>query len=207
MRSLARHTLTSFLTATLMLAPTWAQAQTTIYVDADAPPGGDGTTWATAYDSLSDALAAAQPGDRIWVAAGRSRFVDDPLTPDTGGGTPPIVDIGAYEHQPDWLASLEDAVLALELPHGIERSLLAKLAAASRAMDDDNPRNDVAACNAVRAFINALQALSGRHIPETEATALVEMAHQTLELLGCSDRHGRNPDLGSIGRERSTHGR
>ena len=30
---------------------------------------------------------------------GRPRFVDDPDTPDTGNGTPPIVDMGAYEFQ------------------------------------------------------------------------------------------------------------
>ncbi|HMQ15352.1 MAG TPA: hypothetical protein PKC49_05200, partial [Phycisphaerae bacterium] len=30
---------------------------------------------------------------------GRPRFVDDPATADTGVGTPPIVDMGAYEHQ------------------------------------------------------------------------------------------------------------
>ena len=30
---------------------------------------------------------------------GNPRFVDDPATPDTGNGTPPIVDMGAYEYQ------------------------------------------------------------------------------------------------------------
>lgn len=30
---------------------------------------------------------------------GRPRFVDDPASPDTGRGTPPIVDMGAYEFQ------------------------------------------------------------------------------------------------------------
>lgn len=29
------------------------------------------------------------------------RFVDDPDTPDTGNGTPPLVDMGAYEFNPD----------------------------------------------------------------------------------------------------------
>lgn len=33
--------------------------------------------------------------------AGNPRFVDDPFMPDTGNGTPPLVDIGAYEYQAD----------------------------------------------------------------------------------------------------------
>jgi len=41
-----------------------------IHVDDDAEGGGDGTTWASAFDDLQDALAIAEPGDEIWVAAG-----------------------------------------------------------------------------------------------------------------------------------------
>ena len=41
-----------------------------IYVDDDAPLGGDGTTWSTAYRYLQDALATADPGTEIHVAAG-----------------------------------------------------------------------------------------------------------------------------------------
>lgn len=40
------------------------------YVDCDAPPGGDGLSWATAYNVLTDGLAAAVAGDQVWVAAG-----------------------------------------------------------------------------------------------------------------------------------------
>jgi parallel beta-helix repeat protein len=55
-----------------------------IYVDANAPPGGDGASWGTAYNYLQDALTDANsdpdPND-IWVAAGV-------YTPDTNSAEP-----------------------------------------------------------------------------------------------------------------------
>ena len=44
-----------------------------VYVDADAPGGGNGMGWATAFDDLQAALAAASAGDEIWVAEGTYR--------------------------------------------------------------------------------------------------------------------------------------
>ena len=43
-----------------------------IYVDKDASSGGDGTTWATAFDNLQDALSLANTAGAtdIWVAEG-----------------------------------------------------------------------------------------------------------------------------------------
>ena len=41
-----------------------------IHVNINAPSGGDGATWGTAYKYLQDALAAVADGDEIWVAAG-----------------------------------------------------------------------------------------------------------------------------------------
>ncbi len=54
----------------LFLVVATARAQTPIFVDDDAPPGGNGSSWATAYDDLQDALAAATAPATIWVAAG-----------------------------------------------------------------------------------------------------------------------------------------
>jgi hypothetical protein len=84
-------------------------------------PGVDGM-WGTADDDYGDLhLSAGSPsrdaGDNLAVPAdvadldddgnqieptpldlgGATRFADDPLTPDTGSGTPPLVDMGAYE--------------------------------------------------------------------------------------------------------------
>ncbi len=41
-----------------------------IYVDANAPSGGDGLSWATAYYNLQSALLIAGDGDEIWVREG-----------------------------------------------------------------------------------------------------------------------------------------
>jgi len=46
-------------------------AQQRLYVDADsAGPVRDGTTWATEFIDLQDAMAVSHAGDEIWVAAG-----------------------------------------------------------------------------------------------------------------------------------------
>lgn len=47
-----------------------AHAGSTIYVDAGAPLGGDGSSWATAYRFLQDAIANAGDGTEIRVAGG-----------------------------------------------------------------------------------------------------------------------------------------
>ncbi len=73
-----------------------------LFVDADGADNIPGT----ADDDLR--LLSGSPvidaGNNIAVPAGiltdmngNPRFVDDPSTPDTGAGTPPIVDMGAYE--------------------------------------------------------------------------------------------------------------
>lgn len=58
------------LTLALSVLVSAANAQQVIYVDDDAPPGGDGTSWPTAFMYLQDALAVAAGGDEIRVAQG-----------------------------------------------------------------------------------------------------------------------------------------
>jgi len=55
-----------------------------IYVDDDAPQGGDGTSWATAYAHLQDALSEATSGREIRVAQGTYRPDESDAVP---GGT------------------------------------------------------------------------------------------------------------------------
>ena len=53
-----------------------AGAGSILYVNDDAPPGGDGSSWTAALSDLQVALAASQPGSgvsQIWVAEGTYR--------------------------------------------------------------------------------------------------------------------------------------
>jgi hypothetical protein len=54
----------------ILLISSAAQGQSILYVDDDAPAGGDGLNWSTAFNELQSALHAATAGDQIWVASG-----------------------------------------------------------------------------------------------------------------------------------------
>ncbi len=47
-----------------------AASAATLYVGADLGSSGDGTSWATAYASIREAVDAAEDGDEIWVQGG-----------------------------------------------------------------------------------------------------------------------------------------
>ena len=55
------------------------------YVDDDAPLGGDGSSWETAFKFLQDALAVALAGDEIHVAQGTHRPDRDAANPNGTG--------------------------------------------------------------------------------------------------------------------------
>ncbi len=56
-----------FLSACALTPAALAQ---TVYVDVSAPAGGNGASWATAYNNLGTAMIAATSGTALWVAAG-----------------------------------------------------------------------------------------------------------------------------------------
>jgi hypothetical protein len=167
--------------------------------------GGDfhlmaGSACIDAGDNLS------VPGGLSSDLDGEARFVDDPDTVDTGNGVAPVVDMGAYEVQvivevpepPDppeppvsetpeeMLGHLMDDLSGLDLPKGTKNSLMSKLDSAMKALSDSNGNNDVAACNSLGAFVNAVNAQNGKKIDEADAEALVAAAEAIMEALGCS---------------------
>jgi hypothetical protein len=71
--------------AALAVAAANAQAAT-VHVKADATGANNGSSWVNAFTSLDSALAAAVPGDELWVAAGtyRPSRKADGTAPDPG---------------------------------------------------------------------------------------------------------------------------
>ncbi len=81
------------------------------------------------------------------------------------------------------LNSLIDDVVSLNLSNGIDNSLDAKLDAAMKAIEDINNNNDVAAINALEAFISSVEAQRGKQISTDDADALIAMVVYIIALI------------------------
>ncbi len=64
-------------------------------------PQGDPHEHPTTGSPAIDAGDNVGAGEATVDLEGNARFVDDPETPDTGRGQPPLVDMGATERQAD----------------------------------------------------------------------------------------------------------
>ena len=126
-------------------------------------------------------------------------YWSDWTSPDSDGDgivDVPCVFAGAQDNLPwvvqdGWkpqtmIEQLVSDVLALNLQPGVEASLTSLLNAAQQALDDPNASNNVAAINALGAFINAVEALSGIHIPVDDANALIAAAQEIIDLLNAT---------------------
>jgi hypothetical protein len=132
--------------------------------------------------------------------------VSNPASPaivgsvDTPGGARGVAVSGSYAYVADYssglqivpaqceepvtpsemLAELASFVTSLGLPHGIERSLLAKIEAAQGAVDRGNAR---AASRVLHAFVNQVEAQRGQHISDPDADALIQAAEAIIAVL------------------------
>ncbi len=128
--------------------------------------------------------------DGVEVDLAQGSGCPNPLNPDSDGdlvhdgaevdsGTDPCVPASAKEQ----LGALIVMVLGLNLQSGISNSFDSKLSAALQALDDVNQNNDVAAINALQAFINAVEAQRGIWIPTADGNALIAIAQNIIDQL------------------------
>jgi hypothetical protein len=79
--------------------------------------------------------------------------------------------------------TLSDEVAATYLPEATKTSLIASLKTALKVLEDFNPKNNVAAINAIESFINKIEAQHGKKIPEEVANKLIDEAQDIIEVL------------------------
>jgi hypothetical protein len=94
-----------------------------------------------------------------------------------------IVDTANAPDPQQMILDLIERVAALNLANGIENSLDVKLEHAHDALVDLSANNDIAAVNALHAFINAVNAQAGNMIPELDAFRLQAAARDIIDLL------------------------
>ncbi|MHC4906535.1 MAG: GLUG motif-containing protein [Planctomycetota bacterium] len=83
----------------------------------------------------------------------------------------------------DPFEALAGDIAELVQHNGIANSLLAKLDAALKILEDSNENNDGAAVGSLGAFINAVNAQRGKKISEADADSLIAAAQQIINML------------------------
>ena len=86
---------------------------------------------------------------------------------------------------PVTLGELIDLIDDLELPSNVENNLKAPLKNAQVKLNDDNPKNDGAACEKMNAFINMVNAQEGKKLTSEQAEELREAAQSVKDSIGC----------------------
>ncbi|MCH7969402.1 MAG: NHL repeat-containing protein [Thaumarchaeota archaeon] len=86
---------------------------------------------------------------------------------------------------PETPSELIDSIEDLGLPSNVENSLKAPLKNAQDKLDDDNPKNDGAACGKMDAFINQVNAQEGKKLTTEQADELREAAQSVKDSIGC----------------------
>jgi hypothetical protein len=115
---------------------------------------------------------------------GFARTVVNPALTEPPGGDG--TDIGAFEAQAvslsDQITDLITFVQDLGLPSGPANSLIVKLQAAASALGGGNNQ---AACGSLNAFLNEVNARSGKKLTTAQASSLIADATRIRTALGC----------------------
>jgi len=93
--------------------------------------------------------------------------------------------IQKFSGSPQTPSELIDSIEDLGLPSNVENNLKAPLKNAQDKLDDDNPKNDGAACGKMDAFINMVNAQEGKKLTTDQAEELREAAQSVKDSMGC----------------------
>jgi hypothetical protein len=88
---------------------------------------------------------------------------------------------------PQQIQNLINTINEMNINNNIKNSLMAPLNQAVNILTDNNPRNDVAVCNQLNAFIQQVNAQTQNHkLTQEQANQLIQSAQSIQNSLGCS---------------------
>jgi hypothetical protein len=161
----------SFIIGARVGTPTGAPAGTPTGLAVD----GTSVYWA---DHVDETIGRAPVSGGSTVNNFFIRALGDP----TGVAVDGLLSASPGPQPPPTIGPLAADVQRLGLPHGIERSLLAKLDAAERAVDAGNRETG---CDILNAYVHEAQAQSGHKLDAAPAAGLVGDATAIRQSLGC----------------------
>lgn len=161
----------SFIIGARVGTPTGAPAGTPTGLAVD----GTSVYWA---DHVDETIGRAPVSGGSTVNNFFIRTLGDP----TGVAVDGLLSASPGPQPPPTIGPLAADVQRLGLPHGIERSLLAKLDAAERAVDAGNRQTG---CDILNAYVHEAQAQSGHKLDAAPAAGLVGDATAIRKSLGC----------------------
>jgi hypothetical protein len=132
-------------------------------------------------DEFTTTASAAVPGT-MWLETTEGSFLGSWLVKDATPGPPdpdPVPTVVPH----DMLAALISDVAALDLQKGLTNSLMAKLQAATKNVEDGNVQNNGGAVGPLSAFINEVNAQTGKHLDEADAGGLIADAQAIIDAL------------------------
>ena len=83
------------------------------------------------------------------------------------------------------IQNLIDETTLIELPKGLENSMLVKLGDIPEIINDINTNNDVAACGKIGAYVNQVNALEDNKLTPEETALLRGLAEDIKAAIGC----------------------
>jgi hypothetical protein len=161
----------------------WGDSDLGNYVGSAYVFAWDGTNWVEqAKLTASDGAASDYFGDAVAVD-GDTAFIGAWADDDLGSNAGSVYVFSLAVEPVELLASLATTVDGLDAKVGTRVSLQAKLDVAIRVLNDSSASNDIAALNALEAFINAVGGQVGKSLTFEQADDLIVAAQQIIDLL------------------------
>ena len=159
------------------------QSQGTLYLGGVTVPSSGTTTFPSAPE-----LMGIQSGDIVTYTVVSDPNQNGVLDPgEVSATTTVIFSCPPSSSPPQQIQNLINTINEMNLASGIRNSLTAPLSQAVNILQDNNPNNDIAACNQLNAFIQQVNAQTQNNsLTQEQSNQLIQAAQSIRNALNCS---------------------